>query len=74
MTTVDELVVGAPDLLTAHEMFRGCTGRAGVSRPGLQRRLEGSARVTVVSAPAGSGKTVLLRSWIGEAGLTERAA
>jgi LuxR family transcriptional regulator, maltose regulon positive regulatory protein len=30
--------------------------------------------VTVVSAPAGSGKTVLLRSWIGAAGLTERAA
>jgi LuxR family maltose regulon positive regulatory protein len=28
----------------------------------------------VVSAPAGSGKTVLLRSWIGEAGLAERAA
>jgi LuxR family transcriptional regulator, maltose regulon positive regulatory protein len=30
--------------------------------------------VTVVSAPAGSGKTVLLRSWIGEAGIAERAA
>jgi LuxR family transcriptional regulator, maltose regulon positive regulatory protein len=30
--------------------------------------------VTVVSAPPGSGKTVLLRSWIGEAGLAERAA
>jgi LuxR family maltose regulon positive regulatory protein len=30
--------------------------------------------VTVVSAPPGSGKTVLLRSWIGAAGLTERAA
>jgi LuxR family transcriptional regulator, maltose regulon positive regulatory protein len=28
----------------------------------------------VVSAPPGSGKTVLLRSWIGEAGLAERAA
>jgi LuxR family maltose regulon positive regulatory protein len=27
-----------------------------------------------VSAPAGSGKTFLLRSWIGQAGLTERAA
>ncbi len=31
-------------------------------------------RVTVVSAPPGSGKSVLLRSWIGEAGLAERAA
>jgi LuxR family maltose regulon positive regulatory protein len=28
----------------------------------------------VVSAPPGSGKTVLLRWWIGQAGLTERAA
>jgi LuxR family transcriptional regulator, maltose regulon positive regulatory protein len=30
--------------------------------------------VTVVSAPPGSGKTVLLRSWIGESGLGERVA
>jgi LuxR family maltose regulon positive regulatory protein len=30
--------------------------------------------VTMVSAPAGSGKTVLLRSWIAEAGLGDRAA
>jgi LuxR family maltose regulon positive regulatory protein len=30
--------------------------------------------VTAVSAPAGSGKTLLLRSWIGESGLAERAA
>jgi LuxR family transcriptional regulator, maltose regulon positive regulatory protein len=44
-----------------------------VSRPGLFGRLE-AARVTVVSAPAGSGKTVLLRSWIAEAGLGDRAA
>src|SRR5579871_2283164 len=50
-------------------------GAAGVvSRPGLWERLGTSARVTVVSAPAGSGKTVLLRSWIGEAGLADRAA
>jgi LuxR family transcriptional regulator, maltose regulon positive regulatory protein len=45
-----------------------------VSRPGLWERLERSARVTVVSAPAGSGKTVLLRSWIGQAELAGRAA
>jgi LuxR family maltose regulon positive regulatory protein len=43
-----------------------------VSRPGLRERL-GSARVTVVSAPPGSGKTVLLRSWIAETSLAERA-
>jgi LuxR family transcriptional regulator, maltose regulon positive regulatory protein len=42
-----------------------------VSRPELTRRLGASARVTVVSAPPGSGKSVLLRSWIGEAGLAE---
>ena len=30
--------------------------------------------MTVVSAPAGSGKTVLLRSWIAEAGLADRTA
>src|SRR5215468_11438549 len=46
-------------------------GAAGVvSRPGLWA----AGRVTVVSAPAGSGKTVLLRSWMGQAGLAGRAA
>ena len=44
-----------------------------VARRGLFERLGGPARVTVVSAPAGSGKTVLLRSWIGQTGLAERA-
>ncbi|MGH9108951.1 MAG: LuxR C-terminal-related transcriptional regulator [Acidimicrobiales bacterium] len=45
-----------------------------VARSGLFERLGGSARVTVVSAPPGSGKTVLLRSWIDESGLTGHAA
>ena len=45
-----------------------------VPRPSLFGRLGSSAQVTVVSAPAGSGKTVLLRSWIAEAGLAGRAA
>lgn len=45
-----------------------------VSRPGLWDRLGSAARVTVVSAPPGSGKTALLRSWIGAAGLADRAA
>ena len=45
-----------------------------MARPGLFERLGGPARVTVVSAPAGSGKTVLLRSWIAGAGLAGRAA
>jgi LuxR family maltose regulon positive regulatory protein len=45
-----------------------------VSRPGLWERLGAAARVTVVSAPAGSGKTVLLRSWISGPDLAGRAA
>jgi len=45
-----------------------------VARPALFERLGGPARVTVLSAPAGSGKTVLLRSWIAETGLAGRAA
>jgi LuxR family maltose regulon positive regulatory protein len=56
----------------------GRTARPGaggvVSRPGLFASLQMPARVTVISAPAGSGKTVLLRSWISEAGLAGRAA
>src|SRR5262245_51857016 len=45
-----------------------------VSRPRLFERLGTSARVTVVSAPPGSGKTVLLRSWISQAGVAGSAA
>src|SRR5215207_7294333 len=45
-----------------------------VSRPELIQRLGAAHRVTVVSAPAGSGKTWLLRSWIAQAGLGETAA
>jgi ATP/maltotriose-dependent transcriptional regulator MalT len=33
-----------------------------------------AGRITEVSAPAGGGKTFLLRCWIDEAGLAERAA
>ena len=45
-----------------------------ISRPALFAQLTGAGRVTVLSASAGSGKTSLLRSWIAEAGLAERAA
>src|SRR5215470_10902698 len=45
-----------------------------VARPRLSGRLAAQARVSVVSAPAGSGKTVLLRSWISGAGVAGRAA
>src|SRR5262245_40507518 len=50
-------------------------GAAGVvSRPGLWERLGAAGRVTVVSAPPGSGKTVLMRSWISGPDLAGRAA
>jgi LuxR family maltose regulon positive regulatory protein len=54
----------------------GLTGHGAgiVSRHRLFERLAAPARVTVVSAPAGSGKTVLLRSWIDHADLTNGAA
>src|SRR5712671_3632636 len=45
-----------------------------VSRSALFELLGRAGRVTQVSAPAGSGKTFLLRSWIGEAGLAESTA
>ena len=65
--------VGSP---AGSRFVAGSDGDAGgtVARPGLFGRLGGPARVTVVSAPAGSGKTVLLRSWIAAAGLAGRAA
>lgn len=43
-----------------------------VARPALLDRIGMSARVTVVSGPPGSGKTVLLRSWAGAADVTDR--
>ena len=73
MTTVMEPVAGAVDMVAAREMFR-YPAETAVSRPALWERLAGAARVTVVSAPAGTGKTVLLRSWIGATGLARRAA
>jgi LuxR family maltose regulon positive regulatory protein len=45
-----------------------------VSRHALYARLAEAERVVQISAPAGSGKTVLVRSWIAEADLAERAA
>ncbi|MBS2552111.1 AAA family ATPase [Catenulispora sp. NL8] len=45
-----------------------------VARPGLSRRLTETKRVAAIAAPAGSGKTMLLRSWIEESGLGDRVA
>jgi LuxR family maltose regulon positive regulatory protein len=43
-----------------------------VDRRALFDRLAGASRVTQITAPPGSGKTLLLRSWIAAAGLAER--
>jgi LuxR family transcriptional regulator, maltose regulon positive regulatory protein len=48
--------------------------RTVISRPVLFERLSSAARVTQLSAPAGSGKTHLLRTWIRETGLAESTA
>ncbi len=45
-----------------------------VARSSLSRRLTEAQRVVQVSAPAGSGKTVLLRSWIADSGLDKQVA
>jgi LuxR family transcriptional regulator, maltose regulon positive regulatory protein len=45
-----------------------------VSRRELSERLGSAARVTQISAPAGSGKTFLVRSWLFESGLADSAA
>ncbi|MET9266035.1 LuxR C-terminal-related transcriptional regulator [Amycolatopsis sp. NPDC004079] len=45
-----------------------------VRRQVLFERLTAAARVTVVSAPAGSGKSMPVRSWLEDADLTDRVA
>ena len=76
MTAIDEPAAVAEDAVGVPTASSGHAGQATtvVSRPGLWERLDAAARVTVVSAPPGSGKTVLLRSWIGNAGRPGRAA
>jgi len=60
---------GTPDVLPAPPVTGGV-----VSRCALFGRLAEAERVAQISAPAGSGKTVLMRSWIAEAGLARHAA
>jgi LuxR family maltose regulon positive regulatory protein len=60
----------APGLVLVTDEPRQLTG-AVVDRRALFDRLAGAGRVTQITAPPGSGKTLLLRSWIGEAGLEE---
>jgi LuxR family transcriptional regulator, maltose regulon positive regulatory protein len=58
-----------PDAVAGRIARPGAVGV--VSRTGLFGLLGASARVTMVSAPPGSGKSVLLRSWISAAGLKD---
>src|SRR4051794_36048404 len=69
------LVVARTDRIEADDapVTRSATGGV-VGRRALFERLAGAGRVTLVSAPAGSGKTLLLRSWIAEMGLADHAA
>jgi LuxR family transcriptional regulator, maltose regulon positive regulatory protein len=58
-------------VLARHRLERD---RLVIRRPALFERLSRAARVTQLSAPAGSGKTHLLRSWVDESGLAGNAA
>src|SRR5580700_1683650 len=60
---------GTPDVPAAPPVAGGV-----VSRCALFGRLAEAERVVQISAPAGSGKTVLMRSWIAEAGRARHAA
>jgi LuxR family transcriptional regulator, maltose regulon positive regulatory protein len=55
---------GTPDVPAVPAVRSGV-----VLRCALFGRMAGAERVVQMSAPAGSGKTVLMRSWIAEAGL-----
>src|SRR5262249_40119368 len=71
-------MIGAMGAVAGGDGVAGGAGGGGaggvVSRPRLFGRLAARARVSMVSAPAGSGKTVLLRSWISQSGVADRAA
>jgi LuxR family transcriptional regulator, maltose regulon positive regulatory protein len=67
-------------LFPGADASRDVAGRPGsddealVLRRELFERLANAGQVTIVSAPAGGGKTTLLRSWIAESGSGRRAA
>src|SRR3954454_10309342 len=64
-------MVGAAGSVFPIEDSAAVTGPV-VHRHALFDRLAGASRVTQITAPPGSGKTLLLRSWIDAASLAER--
>ncbi len=60
--------------LVATKLYVPRPRRGTVPRPRLLDRLEGGARLTLVSAPAGFGKTTLLASWLTGAGRDRQVA
>jgi LuxR family maltose regulon positive regulatory protein len=58
---------------SAGDPVRVVRGRVVIRRE-LFERLNQAGRVTEVSGPAGSGKSMLLRSWIDESGIAEHTA
>ncbi|HET9257059.1 MAG TPA: AAA family ATPase, partial [Pseudonocardiaceae bacterium] len=73
MQVPDIIAVAHLRSLASGGLYQPVTGTV-VGRHALFDRLAGAHRVTQITAPPGSGKTVLVHWWIGEAGLAERAA
>jgi LuxR family maltose regulon positive regulatory protein len=70
-----EIEVGDGRATISGEMSTAPAPSVVARRPLFERLSDaGSGGVTLVSAPAGSGKTVLVRSWIEGAGLDDRTA
>jgi LuxR family maltose regulon positive regulatory protein len=70
------VLLDATEVATMSGRYRGGASAGGrlIPRRELFDRLADAGRVTVISAPAGSGKTSLVRSWIADADLEEQTA
>ncbi len=66
--------LSSPPDANGHRAVSGSGRDSVIPRPDLFSLLSEAGRVAHVSAPPGCGKTVLLRSWIAEAGLSDRVA